>query len=52
MRAVNMGIDLFDCSDRDIDRACRLVKEKIVRLASPLVEMLPGGIAAGSGYRL
>ncbi len=37
VRAVNMGIDLFDCADRDIDRACRLAKEKIVRLASPLV---------------
>ncbi|MHB1001079.1 MAG: DUF711 family protein [Armatimonadota bacterium] len=37
VRAVNMGVDLFDCSDRDIDRACRLVKEKIIRHASPLV---------------
>ena len=37
VRAVNMGIDLFDCADRDIDRACKLVKEKIVRCASPLV---------------
>ncbi len=37
VRAVNMGIDLFDCSDRDIDRMCRLVNEKIVRYASPLV---------------
>jgi len=36
VRAVNMGVDLFDCADRDIDRACRLVKEKIVRCASPL----------------
>jgi hypothetical protein len=37
VRAVNMGIDLFDCSDRDIDRACALAKEKILRAASPLV---------------
>lgn len=37
VRAVNLGIDLFDCSDRDIDRACRLIREKIVRNASPLV---------------
>ncbi len=37
VRAVNMGIDLFDCADRDIDKACRLVKEKIIRCASPLL---------------
>lgn len=37
VRAVNMGVDLFDCSDHDIDKACRLVKEKIVRCASPLI---------------
>lgn len=37
VRAVNMGIDLFDCSDRDIDRSCRLIREKIVRNASPLI---------------
>jgi hypothetical protein len=37
VRAVNMGIDLFDCADRDVDRACALVKEKILRSASPLV---------------
>ena len=37
VRAVNMGIDLFDCSDRDINTACRLVREKIIRSASPLV---------------
>jgi uncharacterized protein (UPF0210 family) len=37
VRAVNMGVDLFDCSDRNIDRACRLVKEKIIRCASPLL---------------
>lgn len=36
VRAVNMGIDLFDCADRDIDRACKLIKEKIVRAASAL----------------
>lgn len=38
VRAVNMGIDLFDCADRDIDRTCALIKEKIVRHASPLLE--------------
>ena len=37
VRAVNMGIDLFDCADRDIDKACKLVKDKIVRCASPLL---------------
>ena len=38
VRAVNMGIDLFDCTDRDIDRVCKLIKEKIVRNASSLVD--------------
>lgn len=38
VRAVNLGIDLFDCADRNIDRACKLIREKIVRNASPLVE--------------
>ena len=37
VRAVNMGIDLFDCSDRDIDHSCRLIREKIIRNASPLI---------------
>jgi uncharacterized protein len=37
VRAVNMGIDLFDCSDRNIDTACRLIREKIVGHATPLV---------------
>lgn len=37
VRAVNMGIDLFSCADRDIDRSCMLIKEKILRHASPLV---------------
>ena len=37
VRAVNMGIDLFDCADRNIDTVCRLVKEKIVKHASPLL---------------
>jgi len=37
VRAVNLGIDLFDCTDRDPEAACRLVREKIGRLASPLV---------------
>lgn len=38
VRAVNMGIDLFECSDRDINTACDLAREKILRLASPLVD--------------
>ncbi|MGC8861666.1 MAG: PFL family protein [Armatimonadota bacterium] len=37
VRAVNMGIDLFDCADRDIDRMCALVRDKILRCASGLV---------------
>ena len=37
VRAVNMGIDLFDCSDRDINTACNLAREKIIKLASPLI---------------
>lgn len=37
VRAVNMGIDLFDCADRNIDRVCRLVKDKIVKNATPMV---------------
>lgn len=37
VRAVNMGIDLFDCADRNIDTACKLVKEKICKNASSLV---------------
>jgi len=37
VRAVNMGIDVFDCADRDIDKACERIKEKIVRCASPLL---------------
>ena len=39
VRAVNMGIDLFDCSDRNIDVCCKLMKEKIIRLASPLPDI-------------
>ena len=37
VRAVNMGIDLFDCSGRNIDKVCKRVREKIVRHASPLI---------------
>lgn len=37
VRAVNMGVDLFDCTCRDADRACEMIREKIVRCASPLV---------------
>lgn len=37
VRAVNMGIDLFDCADRNIDTACRLIREKIVTYAKPLI---------------
>jgi len=36
VRAVNIGIDLFDCADRDIGRMCELVYAKVVRCASPL----------------
>lgn len=37
VRAVNMGIDLFDCTDRDAGKACGMIREKIVRRASSLV---------------
>ena len=37
VRAVNMGVDIFDCADRNIDTACKLVREKILRCASPLI---------------
>jgi uncharacterized protein len=36
VRAVNIGVDLFDCADRDIGRMCELVYNKVVRCASPL----------------
>lgn len=36
VRAVNLAIDLFDCSDRDIDRCCTAIYDKVMRLASPL----------------
>lgn len=39
VRAVNMGIDLFDCADRNIDVACKLMKEKIVSNAAPLIQI-------------
>lgn len=38
VRAVTMGIDLFECSDRDINTVCRLIREKILRCAGGLVE--------------
>jgi len=38
VRAVNMGIDVFDCADPDINKACKRVKEKILRCASPLID--------------
>ncbi|MEN6356703.1 MAG: PFL family protein [Armatimonadota bacterium] len=37
VRAVNMGIDLFDCADRNIDTACKLIRKKIVTHAKPLI---------------
>jgi hypothetical protein len=37
VRAVNIGIDLFDCADRNIDTACKLIREKIVTRAKPLI---------------
>ena len=42
VRAVNMGIDLFDCCDRNIDTLCRNVREKIVTKASGLVDVCDG----------
>ena len=39
VRAVTMGIDLFECADRDIDRLCALMREKILRCAGRLVEV-------------
>lgn len=38
VRAVTLGIDLFDCSDRDINTVCELAANKISRLAPPLLE--------------
>ncbi len=38
VRAVTMGVDLFDCTDRNVDTVCRLVREKIVRHAAPMVK--------------
>lgn len=39
VRAVTMGISLFDCADRDISRACEMVKSKILSAAAPLVRV-------------
>ncbi|MDO8585439.1 MAG: PFL family protein [Armatimonadota bacterium] len=38
VRAVTMGVDLFECADRDIDRVCGLMRNKILRCAGGLVE--------------
>jgi uncharacterized protein len=38
VRAVTMAVDLFECADRDIDRVCALMREKILRCAGGLVE--------------
>lgn len=37
VRAITLGIDLFDCADRDLNTLTRLVKEKILREAGDLV---------------
>ncbi|MDO8682331.1 MAG: PFL family protein [Armatimonadota bacterium] len=38
VRAVTMGVDLFECADRDIKRVCKLMRTKILRCAGGLVE--------------
>ncbi|MFQ3549063.1 MAG: PFL family protein [Armatimonadota bacterium] len=39
VRAVNLAIDLYDCADRDINSVCSLIREKIKKYASNLVEV-------------
>jgi uncharacterized protein (UPF0210 family) len=39
VRAVTLGVDLCDCADRDPQRMCRLIREKILRKAGNLVEV-------------
>lgn len=38
VRAVTMGVDLSDCADRNIETLCRLVREKLGRVAGGLVQ--------------
>ncbi len=38
IRTITMGISLFDCVDRDVDRFCERVYQKITRLAGNLVQ--------------
>jgi len=38
VRAVTMGLDLFDCTDRNIDTVCSMAREKIIRHGVPLLE--------------
>lgn len=37
LRTVTLGVDLYDCTGRDIADVCRRVEEKIVRVAGELV---------------
>jgi len=37
VRAVTLAVDLYDCTDRNIDTLCRLVREKLQRTAGDLV---------------
>ncbi len=37
VRTITMGISLLDCADRDIDRCCEKIYEKITRCAKDLV---------------
>lgn len=37
VRTITMGISLLDCADHDLDRLCRNIHDKIVRLAGRLI---------------
>lgn len=39
IRTITMGISLLDCADSDIDKSCKKIEEKIMRLASNLVDV-------------
>jgi len=39
IRTITMGISLLDCTDRDIDRCCERIYEKITRCAKDLVKV-------------
>ena len=38
IRTITMGISLLDCADKDIDKSCEKVYEKICRCAKDLVK--------------